>query len=168
MKYKSAIVKKLGGPEVIEIIESDLHLPAANEVRIKILAASVSRPDISVLTVIGGYTDVLYWRADRLIPVPADVDTAEAVTRILNYIVAYQVMRRVLKAKPAEKALIIGASGGIGTALLQNDCQIHRKEGRQAGCAGRRLLRYRRTGAAHRWRTRTRCGLGRQIEGWLI
>lgn len=48
MKYKSAIVKKFGGPEVIEIIEHDLRPPAANEVRIKILAASVSRPDISV------------------------------------------------------------------------------------------------------------------------
>lgn len=165
MKYKSAIVKKFGGPEVIEIVEHDLRPPAANEVRIKILAASVSRPDISVrrgealytgtplgqklpftpgyavigevdavgdgvnrvrvgqrvgvLTVIGGYTEMLYWRADRLIPVPADVDPAAAVTLILNYIVAYQAMHRVVKAKPAEKALIIGASGGIGTALLQ-------------------------------------------------
>jgi NADPH:quinone reductase-like Zn-dependent oxidoreductase len=134
-------------------------------VRIKVLAASVSRPDISVrqgkalysdtflgqklpftpgysivgdvdavgdgvrsvavgqrvgvLTVVGGYTEYLYWRADRLIPVPVDVDLAEAVTLILNYIVAYQTMHRVVKAKPGEKALIIGASGGIGTALLQ-------------------------------------------------
>ena len=165
MKYKSAIVKKFGGPEVIEIVEHDLRSPAANEVRIKILAASVSRPDISVrrgealytgtplgqklpftpgyavvgevdsvgdgvnrvsvgqrvgvLTVIGGYTEMLYWRADRLIPIPVDVDPAAAVTLILNYIVAYQVMHRVVKEKPAEKALIIGASGGIGTALLQ-------------------------------------------------
>jgi NADPH:quinone reductase-like Zn-dependent oxidoreductase len=37
----------------------------------------------------------------------------------LNYIVAYQTMHRVAKVRAGEKALIIGASGGIGTALLQ-------------------------------------------------
>jgi NADPH:quinone reductase-like Zn-dependent oxidoreductase len=74
---------------------------------------------VGVLTVIGGYTEVLYWRADRLIPVPAALDPVLAVPLLLNYIVAYQVMHRVAKARPGEKALIIGASGGIGTALLQ-------------------------------------------------
>ncbi len=62
---------------------------------------------------------MLYWRADRLIPVPAALDPVLAVPLILNYIVAYQTMHRVAKAQPGEKALIIGASGGIGTALLQ-------------------------------------------------
>jgi NADPH:quinone reductase-like Zn-dependent oxidoreductase len=74
---------------------------------------------VGVLTVVGGYTQVLYWRADRLIPVPASVDAGEAVTLILNYIVAYQCLHRAAKAQPGDTALIIGASGGIGTALLQ-------------------------------------------------
>jgi NADPH:quinone reductase-like Zn-dependent oxidoreductase len=38
---------------------------------------------------------------------------------ILNYIVAYQVMHRSAQVKAGDKVLIIGASGGIGTALLQ-------------------------------------------------
>jgi NADPH:quinone reductase-like Zn-dependent oxidoreductase len=71
------------------------------------------------LTVVGGYTEYLYWRSDRLIPVPTMLDPAEAVTLILNYIVAYQVLHRSAKVKAGEKVLIVGASGGIGTALLQ-------------------------------------------------
>jgi NADPH:quinone reductase-like Zn-dependent oxidoreductase len=37
----------------------------------------------------------------------------------LNYLVAYQALHRKAKVRAGEKALIIGASGGIGTALLQ-------------------------------------------------
>ncbi len=74
---------------------------------------------VGALTVTGGYSEVLYWRGDRLIPVPARLDPAEAVTLILNYIVAYQSLHRSAKVKAGDKVLIIGASGGIGTALLQ-------------------------------------------------
>ena len=38
---------------------------------------------------------------------------------ILNYLVAYKTLCRAAKAKAGEKLLIVGASGGIGTALLQ-------------------------------------------------
>lgn len=74
---------------------------------------------VGALTVIGGYSEYLYWRSDRLIPVPATLDPAEAVTLILNYVVAYQALHRSAKVKAGDKVLIIGASGGIGTALLQ-------------------------------------------------
>ncbi len=165
MKYRSLLVTRCGGPEVLQVVERDLRPPAKGEVRIRVLAATVSRPDVSVrrgealysgtflgqklpftpgyavigdveavgkhvrnvavgarvgvLTVVGGYTEVLYWRADRLIPVPATLDPAEAAPLILDYIVAYQTMHRVAKVRGGETALIIGASGGIGTALLQ-------------------------------------------------
>jgi NADPH:quinone reductase-like Zn-dependent oxidoreductase len=74
---------------------------------------------VGALTVTGGYTEVLYWRADRLIPVPTTVDPAAASTIILNYIVAYQSMHRNAHVKQGDKVLIVGASGGIGTALMQ-------------------------------------------------
>ncbi|CAG0936539.1 2-haloacrylate reductase [Thermoflexales bacterium] len=67
----------------------------------------------------GGYTEYIYWNAAQLIPVPAALDPAEAVTLLLNYIVAYQTLRRSAKVKAGGKVLIIGASGGIGTAFLQ-------------------------------------------------
>ena len=165
MKYKSVMATQKGSPEVLQIVENDLRPPAAGEVRIKVLAAAISRPDVTartgealysgtplgqkfpfvpgyaiigdvdavgegvtnvtvgkrvgVLTIVGGYTEILYWRSDRLIPVPSKLNPAEAVTLILNYIVAYQTLHRSAKVKAGEKVLIIGASGGIGTALLQ-------------------------------------------------
>ena len=38
---------------------------------------------------------------------------------ILNYVTAYQMFHRSAQAKPGETALIHGAAGGVGTALLQ-------------------------------------------------
>jgi NADPH:quinone reductase-like Zn-dependent oxidoreductase len=165
MIYKSVIATKFGGPEVLQIVENELRPPRAGEVRIRTLAAAVSRPDITAragkalysgtplgqktpfvpgyaiigmidavgegvrevvvgdtvgaLTVVGGYSEYLYWKSDRLIPVPAALDPAEAVTLILNYIVAYQALHRSAKVKTGDKVLLVGASGGIGTALLQ-------------------------------------------------
>jgi NADPH:quinone reductase-like Zn-dependent oxidoreductase len=165
MKYRQVIVTKFGGPEVLQVVEKELREPAVRQVRLKVLAAAVCRPDITArrgealysgtplgqkvpfvpgyavigrvdavgkdvrgvvvgervgaLTVSGGYSEYVYWPADRLIPVPAGLDPAEAVPLILNYIVAYQVLHRSARVKTGDKVLIIAASGGIGTALLQ-------------------------------------------------
>ena len=43
----------------------------------------------------------------------------EAVSLVLNYITAYQMMHRSVHVKPGQRALIHGAAGGVGTALLQ-------------------------------------------------
>ncbi len=74
---------------------------------------------VAALTVYGGYAEYIYLRQSELIPVPVTVDQAEAATLILNYLVAYQTLHRTAKIKTGETVLIIGASGGIGTALLQ-------------------------------------------------
>jgi NADPH:quinone reductase-like Zn-dependent oxidoreductase len=74
---------------------------------------------VAALTAYGGYAETVFWGAQQLIPVPATLDPAEAVPLILNYIVAYQSLHRSAKAKAGDKVLIIGASGGIGTAFLQ-------------------------------------------------
>jgi NADPH:quinone reductase-like Zn-dependent oxidoreductase len=49
----------------------------------------------------------------KLVHVPTTLDPAEAVVLILNYLVAYQVLYRSAQAKPDDKVLIIGASGGV-------------------------------------------------------
>jgi len=51
--------------------------------------------------------------------VPVNLDPAEAVVLVLNYLVAYQILHRVAQVKPGDKALLVGASGGVGTAFLQ-------------------------------------------------
>jgi NADPH:quinone reductase-like Zn-dependent oxidoreductase len=74
---------------------------------------------VAALTVFGGYAEYIYLPVGELIPLPGTLDPASAVTLILNYIVAYQVMHRSARVKAGNKVLIIGASGGVGTALLQ-------------------------------------------------
>jgi NADPH:quinone reductase-like Zn-dependent oxidoreductase len=74
---------------------------------------------VAALTKYGSHSEVVYWPAKELIEVPASIDPAEATTLILNYLVAYQAMHRVVKVKQGDKVLVIGASGGVGTAFLQ-------------------------------------------------
>jgi len=74
---------------------------------------------VSALTVFGGYAEYIYLAEDQLIPTPTSLDPAEAVTLILNYVVAYQTLHRSVKVQAGDKVLMIGASGGVGTALLQ-------------------------------------------------
>lgn len=74
---------------------------------------------VAALTVIGGYTEYMLLKEKDLIPVPDGLDPAEAAALILNYLVAYQILHRSARIKAGAKVLIIGASGGIGTAFLQ-------------------------------------------------
>jgi NADPH:quinone reductase-like Zn-dependent oxidoreductase len=74
---------------------------------------------VAALTNFGGYAEYIYWDEQKLVHVPETLDPAEAAVLILNYVVAYQVLHRSVQVKPGDKALIIGASGGVGTAFLQ-------------------------------------------------
>lgn len=74
---------------------------------------------VAALTVYGGYAEYIFLGKDHLVPVPTTLDPAEAATLILNYVLAYQTLHRSAKVKAGDKVLIVGASGGIGTAYLQ-------------------------------------------------
>jgi NADPH:quinone reductase-like Zn-dependent oxidoreductase len=74
---------------------------------------------VAALTVLGGHSEYIYLPYDKLVHVPPGLDAAEAVVLILNYLVAYQVLHRVARVKSNDKALLVGASGGVGTAFLQ-------------------------------------------------
>lgn len=74
---------------------------------------------VAALTQYGSHAEFLYWDAEKLVHVPDSLNPAEAVTLILNYLVAYQILQRVAQVKAGDKALIVGASGGVGTAFLQ-------------------------------------------------
>lgn len=81
---------------------------------------SVSIGDrVAALTQFGGYAEYIYWDAKQLVHVPKTLDPAEAVTLILNYLVPLQALHTVVQVKPGDKVLMIGASGGVGTAFLQ-------------------------------------------------
>lgn len=74
---------------------------------------------VAALTSFGCHAEYLYWQARDLAHVPDSLDPVEAAPLILNYLVAYQIIHRVARVKMGDKVLLIGASGGVGTAFLQ-------------------------------------------------
>lgn len=159
MKYKSVVLTKRGGPEVLQVFERELRVPKSKEVQIKILACGVGRTDIAMrygfypfapkipfvpgyeivgsiaavgenvknfkkgdvvaaLTGHGGYSEYIYIEEEHLVKVPEGVKPEEAVSLILNYVTAYQMLRRVANVKKRDKILVTGGSGGVGNALL--------------------------------------------------
>jgi NADPH:quinone reductase-like Zn-dependent oxidoreductase len=73
---------------------------------------------VADLCVTGGYTQYAIRPAAGLVPVPAGVDLAEAVCIPLAYLTAYQMLTRYAELAPGASILVIGASGTVGTALL--------------------------------------------------
>jgi NADPH:quinone reductase-like Zn-dependent oxidoreductase len=90
---------------------------------VEAVGENVNRVDIgdyvAALTVYGGYAEYIYLNEDDLIKVPAALDPAQAAALILNYGTAYQMLHRLAGVKSGDRVLITGASGGVGTALLQ-------------------------------------------------
>ena len=75
---------------------------------------------VAALPIVGGYSEYILMSSDELVPVPPRLDHAEAVSLVLNYTTAYQMLHRCAHIKSGETILINGgAAGGVGTALLQ-------------------------------------------------
>ena len=74
---------------------------------------------VAALPISGAYAELVCLPHRELIPVPSGLDAAEAVSLVLNYVTAYQMLHRSARVKPGQRVLIHGASGGVGSALLQ-------------------------------------------------
>jgi NADPH:quinone reductase-like Zn-dependent oxidoreductase len=160
MKHMRIVVTHYGGPDALRVVEEDCPEPKRGEVRVRVLAAGVSLPDImaregvhpetpavpytpgwdlvgevdrlgngvsgmepgqmvAAMPIHGAYAEFVCLPQREFVPVRPGLDAAEAVALILNYITAYQMLHRSAKVKPAQRVLFHGASGGVGTALLQ-------------------------------------------------
>src|SRR5437870_291261 len=160
MKHTRIIVTYYGGPDALQVLEEECPEPKDGEVRVRVLAAGVSLPDlmmregvhpetpplpftpgwdligvvdrlgdgvsgiepgqiVAALPIRGAYAEFVCLPQRELVPVPPGLDAAEAVSLVLNYITAYQMMHRSAKVTPGQRVLIHGAAGGVGTALLQ-------------------------------------------------
>lgn len=154
------IVRRYGGPEALQVVEEELPEPREGEVRVRVLSAGVSLPDVmmregihpetpkvpftpgwdlvgivdqcgsgvsglepgrtvAALPIRGAYARFVCLPQHELVPVPPALDPAEAVSLILNYVTAYQMLHRSAKVRPGQRVLIHGAAGGVGSALLQ-------------------------------------------------
>lgn len=157
---KRIVVTHYGGPDALQVVEEALPEPKPGQVRVRVLAAGVSLPDVmaregihpetppvpftpgwdlvgvvdkrgdgvsgiepgqivAAMPISGAYAEYVCLAQDELIPVPLGLDPAEAVSLVLNYITAYQMLHRSAKVKPHQRVLIHGASGGVGSALMQ-------------------------------------------------
>jgi NADPH2:quinone reductase len=74
---------------------------------------------VAELTVIGAYSEYIILPAKQLVHVPHNVTAVEAVSMILSYVTAYQMLTRSARVKEGSKILIHGAGGAVGSALLQ-------------------------------------------------
>ena len=160
MKHTRIIVTHYGGPEELRVVEEECPEPKHGEVRVRVLAAGVSLPDlmmregihpetpplpftpgwdlvgvvdrlgdgvsgiepgqiVAALPISGAYAEFVCLPQRELVPVPSGLDAAEAVSLVLNYVTAYQMLHRSAKVRPGQRVLIHGAAGGVGSALLQ-------------------------------------------------
>ncbi|MFC2095117.1 zinc-binding dehydrogenase [Candidatus Bipolaricaulota bacterium] len=67
----------------------------------------------------GGYTELLCLPASACVPVPSDLDPAQAVCLVANYLTAHNELHRAAKVQNGERILVQGAAGGVGSALLE-------------------------------------------------
>ena len=73
---------------------------------------------VADLCVVGGYAQYAIRPARFLVPVPVGIDPAEAVCIPLAYLTAFQMLTRCRTLPSGATILVIGASGTVGTALL--------------------------------------------------
>jgi NADPH2:quinone reductase len=160
VKHTRIIVTHYGGPDALQVLEEECPEPKQGEVRVKVLAAGVSLPDlmaregihpetppvpftpgwdlvgvvdrlgdgvsgieqaqiVAAMPISGAYAEFVCLRQSEVVPVPSGLDAAEAVSLVLNYITAYQMLHRSAGVRPGQRVLIHGAAGGVGSALLQ-------------------------------------------------
>ena len=159
MKHTRIIVSHYGGPEELEVVEEECPEPRRGEVRVRVLAAGVSLPDImmregihpetpplpftpgwdlvgvvdrlgdgvgglepgdlvAALPIHGAYAECVCLPQHELVPVPSGLDPADAVSLILNYVTAYQMLHRSARVTSGHRVLIHGAAGGVGSATV--------------------------------------------------
>jgi NADPH:quinone reductase-like Zn-dependent oxidoreductase len=73
---------------------------------------------VADLFVVGGYAQYAIRATRSLVPVPDSIDPAEAVCIPLAYLTAFQMLTRCRSLRSGATILVIGASGTVGTALL--------------------------------------------------
>ena len=73
---------------------------------------------VADLCVVGGYAQYAIRPSRFLVPVPDSIDPAEAVCIPLAYLTAFQMLTRCRDLPSGATILVIGASGTVGTALL--------------------------------------------------
>jgi len=73
---------------------------------------------VADLTVVGSNTSFRTLRARNLVRVPAALDATQAVSLILGWTTAYQLLHRAARVRKGQKVLVQGGAGAVGQALI--------------------------------------------------
>jgi len=74
---------------------------------------------VADMTMIGGYARHRLLDAKRVVRVPVEVDPAAAVSLVLGWMTAYQLLHRHARVQRGQSILVQGAAGAVGQALLE-------------------------------------------------
>ena len=74
---------------------------------------------VAALTKTGAWATAVLLAADDLTEVPDGVGADEAETLIVNGLTAYQMLHGMARARAGQTVLVLGASGGVGSILVQ-------------------------------------------------
>ena len=72
---------------------------------------------VAALPIHGAYAEFVCLPQRELVPVPSGLDAAEAVSLILNYITAYQMLHRSAHVRSGQRVLIHGGAAPPGLAI---------------------------------------------------
>src|SRR5438105_13108991 len=144
VRHTRIIVTHYGGPDALRVVEEECPEPKRGEVRVRVLAAGVSLPDImaregvhpetppvpftpgwdlvgivdrlgdgiagiepgqmvAALPIHGAYAEFVCLPQRHLVPVPAGLAAADAVSLVLNYIPPYQLLQRPATVSPGHR-----------------------------------------------------------------
>ncbi|WJV51125.1 medium chain dehydrogenase/reductase family protein [Streptomyces flavofungini] len=73
----------------------------------------------AALTKTGGWASHVVVAAADLVEVPDSVSSADAETLVVNGITAWQMLHRTTKVEAGDTIVVLGANGGVGSALVQ-------------------------------------------------
>jgi NADPH2:quinone reductase len=83
-------------------------------------AAGVAVGDrVAALMVTGAWRTHVVVKADRVVPVPVDLDPGVAAAATMNGVTAWQMVHDKAAVRAGQTVLVHGASGGVGTLLVQ-------------------------------------------------
>ncbi len=80
---------------------------------------SLTGTRVAALTKTGGWAAAVLLTAADLVEVPDGVSAEAAETLIVNGVTAYQMLHHSAKVQAGQTVLVLGASGGVGTILVQ-------------------------------------------------
>ncbi|WP_172382393.1 medium chain dehydrogenase/reductase family protein [Streptomyces sp. MNP-20] len=73
----------------------------------------------AALTKTGGWASHVAVAAADLVPVPESVASADAETLVVNGVTAWQMLHRTAQVRAGDTVVVLGANGGVGSALAQ-------------------------------------------------